>query len=89
MNVIHKVQLNVNKNYIDMPIGAEILGVHSQRDIIVLWYMFEYGEERTITRLLHVKMTGIAFSEKCTDIFLGTVLVNGGNFVAHVFEEMT
>lgn len=89
MKVIHKIKLNVNKNYINMPVGAEVLSVGAQHGLVILWYMFEYGETRTTTRLFHIKMTGICFDEKCTDIFLGTVLVVNGSFVAHVFEEIS
>jgi len=86
--VIHKVQLHMHRNEIELPLGAEILSVAAQKNNMVMWYLFYYGEKQTIKRVFHVKITGVAFSNRKAEVFLGTILLEMGNFVVHVFEEV-
>lgn len=71
---------------IEMPEGAEIISVRNQREQITLWATAK-NERHSEKRDLYVAMTGepVHFIN-AEPRFLDTVLLDGGNYVAHVFE---
>lgn len=73
-----------NVQAVQMPRGAKILSVQAQSNRAILWYLCDSEapmEDRTIVRVV----TGDAPPEGV--LFIGTVQLDGGNFVVHIFER--
>lgn len=70
---------------IDMPKGAELLSVHNQNDCIVLWAAVD-DRKPTQPRTFDVRVTGSCYATFTNVKFIGTVLLDDGAYVAHVFE---
>ena len=86
---IRKVQLHMDKNEIELPLGAEILSTAVQKGHMVMWFLFDAIEKRTVLRTFHAKMTGVTFDSRKAEVFYGTLLLDMDNFVVHIFEEIT
>ena len=67
-----------------MPVGAQILCVQAQHNIIQLWALCDASAQKE-RRKFRVFCTG---HQVPTDLghYIGTVQINGGTFVFHVFE---
>jgi hypothetical protein len=89
--VIHKTNLNYERTTIVVPQGTELLSVAGQRGIPVLWHKRPVASDKVVVKREIVGyMTGSEFlhMDKCSYVFIGTVLLEGGNFVIHYFEEI-
>ncbi len=85
MTTIHKYPISrANSQTVSMPLDAEILSVHVQRGQICLWALHGYSNHSP--RTIRVIPTGDDFTP-CKLKFIGTILLNQGDFVLHVFEE--
>ena len=90
MKTIWKFQLETtDKQSIEMPIGAVILSVQTQHDILCMWAMVD-TEDVKETRFFEVFGTG---HEVHCDMgvmrkHIGTYQVSGGNLVFHLFERL-
>lgn len=84
MREIWKFELDSHYNTVEMPIGAEILSVHSQRDSVCIWALVNPNMEKE-TRYFDVFGTGHPIDVN-SKIFIGTCLVNNESLVWHVFE---
>jgi len=82
---IWKFELQPGKNRLQMPIGAKLLSVHPQRDSISLWALVRPENKRTERRIF-VALTGSDAPGVAPDKFIGTVLLDEGAFVVHVFD---
>lgn len=72
---------------IEMPIGAEILNVQYQHDTALLWAIVDPGETRTEAR--HIEMFAAGRSmPPARRKYIGTIQIEGGRFVFHVFERV-
>ena len=69
----------------EIPRGGKILHVASQGDNMCLWVMVDPGMPKE-TRKFRVYGTGNIMLDN-PGTFIGTVLMNGGSLVFHVFEE--
>lgn len=68
-----------------MPQGAEILCVHAQFNLACIYAKVEPdnpNEVRTISAYITGQVIGL------NSKYIGTVLLNEGSFVLHVFEEI-
>ena len=73
--------------YVEMPVGAKILYVAQQYDQVCLWAKINTNalkERRTI----HVAGTGHSIPD-CGMNYIGSVMMDGGAMVFHVFEVAT
>ena len=68
-----------------IPKYAEFLSIQNQNNKIVLWYFVDTLEEMEIKNFKYV-LTGHEFTSNFKK-YLGTVQLNDGTFVVHVFEE--
>lgn len=86
---IWKYELSPNNpiNQIDMPMGAKVLCVQEQYNIPVIWVVIDprvINEKRTF----YIQMTGEPFYYDDKKKYIGTVQLQGGSFVIHVFEKV-
>lgn len=86
--VIWKQVLKVEEEQaVFLPKGALILSVQVQQGVPCLWFKCEPSgmtERRTIRML----GTGIPHDMPATDVFLGTIQLENGYLVLHVFEQL-
>lgn len=74
----------LHDNVFNVPIGAEILSAHEQRGEVSLWMLVDPSAEREPRRFASF-WTGAKIPD--TPIkFIGTVHLDGGATVFHVFE---
>lgn len=70
-----------------LPMGARILSVANQYEkVIALWAEVDPKATQTETRRFYVAMTGEEFVISPSSVFIGTVLLADGSYVAHVYE---
>lgn len=89
MRTIYRYELNVDDglSYIDMPEGAKVLSISTERTdpYIEMWAGVDTNNP-LVTRQFAVVGTGreipISFIR-----FIGTVLIDKGEYVFHVFER--
>ncbi len=84
--VIWKYLLATGLNPVNMPSGAHVLSAHGQRDEVCIWALVD--PERPVEgRRFWVLGTGdITDPAVSLGAFIGTVLLDGGDYVLHVFE---
>lgn len=70
-----------------LPLGAQILSVGQQNDQLLLWAMVDPAEMRTKRHTFRVAGTGPEIAEVNELKFLGTVHIDDGCTVLHVFER--
>lgn len=87
MKAIYKYPLTIaDTQAVDMPIGAEALSVQLQGSIC-LWARVETSLPSAL-RTVRMYGTGHDCSDlPATSQFIGTVQLNGGNLVFHVFID--
>ena len=84
MKTIWKITLAPD-NVFQVPVGAEILSVHAQRDEICLWMKVDPDAPREPRRFTAYATGGEVPDGPMT--FLGSVYMHGGSLVFHVFEQ--
>lgn len=85
---IWKTVLNVEEEQaVFLPKGSKILSVQVQQGVPCMWFQCEPGsmQERRTIRMIG---TGLSCSIPDTDVFLGTVQLENGYLVLHVFEQL-
>ncbi len=88
MTTIWKYELRVaDEQTVMMPKGARILSVAVQRGKPCLWAMVDDREEKRVARTIQLHGTGLLAPGAENDVFIGTVLLDGGWLVYHVFEK--
>jgi len=87
MKTIYKYQLrSVGIQTVAMPKDAVILSCQAQKGIPCVWALVNTQNINTI-RAFQVTLTGSHADILPTSIHIGTVLLEEGNFVVHVFDE--
>lgn len=81
---IWKYELASSDNTIQMPAGSQVLTAQSQHGRPCLWAEVD-PDLRTESRRFVVKTTGEAFNPRGLT-YVGTVQVEGGLIVLHVYE---
>ena len=82
---ICKYELTIGgHNFLPMLRGAEVLSVISQHNKVVLYTL----ENTSVTDIAHREFRVIATGGEVGEFedFIGTVSLDSGNFIAHVFE---
>lgn len=88
MKTIWKYELNFTEiQAIEMPDGAEILTVQTQRDVPMLWAMVD-PEAPKVTRHIRTICTGQEFQKPVNLRYIGTSQICEGRLVYHVFVIM-
>lgn len=88
-NVVHKITLRQpyrDMQTFELPTGAKILRVSEQHGMIVIWFLTRFESGPTEYRRFVVVLTGQESEWALPDQYLGTAVLDGGNFVVHVFE---
>jgi hypothetical protein len=80
---IHKYPINARQYTINCRHGAKILSVGVQGEIPMIWAMVNPANPPSPIRVI-MMLTGEDMPEGNWD-FLGTVLLEGGNYVLHVY----
>jgi len=84
--VIYKYNLQFTDfQQVIMPIGAMILSVEMQGNLICIWAMVDQSQTKTERRGIEIFGTGQPMSDRERK-YIGTVL--DGQFVWHVFERV-
>jgi hypothetical protein len=88
MNAVYKYELAIGVvNLVSMPEGAEVLSVQEQQENVVLYALVSAETTRLRVRKFLVAMTGQVIDEGLSrEQFIGTAMLQGGQFVVHVFE---
>jgi hypothetical protein len=85
MKSIYKYPLEINDNIaLDLPKGAKVLSIGNQNNIPCLWALVDPAKPKE-KRRFRVLQTGQSVKGDI-GTFIGTVLLNNGHFVIHVFE---
>ena len=91
METIHKYTLDITDTQeIVLPYGAQIMSVCEQRNRVVLYALIDmYENTQQICHTIRIVGTGQPLEKDFirTHSFIGTVSLNGGDFMWHVFEE--
>lgn len=90
--VIWKFPLNFGNTTVSMPCHAQILSTHVQRDTVCIWALIDEDSiEKTEERYFVIHGTGHSFDllADWEPKFIGTVLMDDGQLVWHVFEIST
>lgn len=90
MTTVWKFKLTLNRDGLSLtlPEGSKILSVHEQRGDICLWVQVDTEVKIHQRRSFEVYGTGHLIPEG-DRTFLGSVFMDGGAFVFHVFEKLT
>lgn len=83
---IWKCNLELGINSIPMPINAKILTAQMQFENIVVWALVDVGQNTTETRKFAVFGTGFRIDDFVIKSYIGTIQLDGGDFIGHVFE---
>lgn len=89
MNTIYKYILKDPKNTISMPKGARIISVDEQRGDICAWAVLDTKQTIKEDKVIYVFGTGWETEKDLFNLgFLGTVKIDGGRYIFHVFEAI-
>ena len=86
---IYKYILNAEVNKIKMPKDSIVLSVHEQGIDICIWVLFDERNEKILKeRTFLMVVTGSEYKgyNLSKNNYIGTVLVDLGHYVLHVFE---
>lgn len=87
MTTIHKYILEMtDEQVIALPMEARILSIQEQKNHLCLWAMVDPELGKT-SHIIEIFGTGQAMGGADRS-YLGTVKMNDGSFVWHVFERM-
>ena len=84
---ILKFCLNYPLFEVFMPVEARVLSAHAQGDDIYVWALVNLEAPVKQQRLFNVYGTGNPIQSD-PGIFIGTVMLDGGSLVFHVFERV-
>jgi hypothetical protein len=83
----YAINLNMRTQPVMMPKGARVLSVQMQHDECQAWALVDTDAPRAAKRI-EVLPTGAIVHEADKLSFLGTVQVDGGSLIFHVFERI-
>lgn len=90
MKTVYKFPLEIKDTQtIEMPEGAELLTVQSQKGSLNIWALVDVGKP-LIKRTFEVFGTGhpIYYDMGIERTYIGTAQTLGGNLVWHIFERI-
>lgn len=88
MKTIYKYPLNLGRQVVLLPLGARVLTAQVQHETICLWAEVADPEGKKERRTFNVVGTGHPIPNN-PGVYIGTVQMQEGRFVWHVYEERT
>lgn len=85
MKRIFKYQILPDRTIVDLPKGSKIISVANQRETLCFWALVDTNETEIEKVIFEVKMTGEIIDNFKNLLHLGTVLMQNGDLVVHVF----
>lgn len=85
MKTIYKYKTDVGITSLMLPQGAQILSVALQHEVPHVWALVETDNEKVIRKLIWLG-TGHPARGAEDGRFVGTVVMDGGSLVFHLFE---
>jgi len=82
---VWKYELPHIETELEVPLGAQAIHVDAQKNKLCVWMMVDPTEDRMETKVFRVIHTGSRFFLSDVE-YIGTVLMKGETYVAHVFE---
>ncbi|MDR6218688.1 hypothetical protein [Deinococcus soli (ex Cha et al. 2016)] len=76
------------RQVIELPAGARLLHVDDQRGTLTLWAAVDPGADAVDTYFIRIYLTGERVDLDLIGPHLGTVLLDGGATVVHVFASL-
>jgi hypothetical protein len=86
MRKIYKYEISERRTRLYLPKGHVIRHVATQRDQICIWAEVNTNEKEEVCVFISVYGTGQAIPDR-GETYLGTVLIDNGEFVWHVYQE--
>lgn len=89
MSFIYKYALHHGDNGLTLPSDSIPLSVAGQNDVVMMWVLHQRDPNTTrlYLRNFYVANTGEDFNLGYSK-FIGTVLLDNGSYVKHVFEQL-
>lgn len=88
MKAVYKYSLRVyDRQVVCLPKGSKILSVGEQNGQIRLWVLVETLESNMKAHTIIIHGTGHCANDVIGSRFIGTVMLNGGQIVFHVFVK--
>ncbi len=88
MLTIYKYPLSAQSaQWVKLPLGAQLLTVKLQHNVVCLWAMIDTSRIETEMREIEMLRTGHDIELPYRRHYLGTVLMQNGNLVFHFFER--
>lgn len=89
MRTIWKYPLELRQfQAIIVPYAADLLSVQVQRNVVCLWAMVDSDQPKKETRAIWIFGTGHEIQMPTVTQFLGTVQMESGGLIWHVFAEL-
>lgn len=92
MKTIYKYELTAHqKQSVALPKDAVILHVDNQREMICIWCELDPEDKDLRARMFEVFGTGHEIHEDMgiERIYIGTVKLQGGDYIFHVYERIS
>ena len=88
MRTVHKYLVPVRDGFgLDLPLGATILDVQAQGELVCLWALVETDNDME-RRSFILRGTGHPIQDGMELVHAGTFQIGGGALVFHLFEVM-
>ncbi len=87
--VTWKYELTQEKTPLRLPFDATVLSVQVQHHRVVMWVEVateDADSDKRFTRAFQIRPTGIPYDAEPGEAFIGTVQLDDGRLVYHVFE---
>jgi len=88
MKTIWKFKIpQCERSSIEMPKDAKILAVGNQYEVVCLWAEVDPKND-TVSRMFRIIGTGHSVPDELLE-YIGTVQMTGGNFIWHIYEQLS
>jgi hypothetical protein len=89
MKKIFKYPLEItDTQFIELPLGAEILTVQVQGDQLCLWAMVNTSPD-AITKNRRIEIVGTGYPVPAGDLkYISTIQIMDGSLIFHIFENI-
>ena len=85
--VIYKYELSGTFNVLELPLKSKVLCAMNQREKMQLWVEINPTEIKKEARKFLVEGTGHDYNDSGNREYIGSIKLQDGQFIFHVFEE--